>query len=84
MLMWVTWKSDSLSRSQHGFTLLELLVVIVLLGLVAGIVAPRFIEMGGGLAKRTTCWRCVSVLMVYRYWPCAVVSHCVSTVMAHR
>ncbi len=52
MLMWVTWKSDSLSRSQHGFTLLELLVVIVLLGLVAGIVAPRFIEMGGRLSQK--------------------------------
>lgn len=29
-------------RTQHGFTLLELLVVLVVLGLLAGIVAPRY------------------------------------------
>jgi general secretion pathway protein G len=28
-------------RSQHGFTLLEMLVVLVIIGLLAGLVAPR-------------------------------------------
>lgn len=32
-----------LSRRGHGFTLLELLVVILIIGLLTGIVAPRFL-----------------------------------------
>ncbi|WP_110971063.1 type II secretion system major pseudopilin GspG [Pseudomonas huaxiensis] len=39
-------------RTQHGFTLLELLVVLVVLGLLAGIVAPRyFSQLGRSEAK---------------------------------
>ena len=38
--------------TQHGFTLLELLVVLVVLGLLAGIVAPRyFSQLGRSEAK---------------------------------
>ncbi len=32
-----------LRQTQHGFTLLELLVVILIIGLLTGIVAPRFL-----------------------------------------
>lgn len=39
-----------MNGSQHGFTLLELLVVITLIGLIAGVVAPRFINLGDKLA----------------------------------
>ena len=39
-------------RTQDGFTLLELLVVLVVLGLLAGIVAPRyFSQLGRSEAK---------------------------------
>lgn len=31
-------------KQQHGFTLLELLVVILIIGLLTGIVAPRFLN----------------------------------------
>jgi general secretion pathway protein G len=39
-------------RRQHAFTLLELLVVLSLIGLVAGVVAPRFIDMGDRLTLK--------------------------------
>jgi general secretion pathway protein G len=38
---------DTLHRNQHGFTLLELLVVIVIIGLLAGYVAPRYFSQVG-------------------------------------
>jgi len=50
--MWVTWKSDGVSGPQRGFTLLELLVVLVLVGLIAGVVAPKFIGLGGRLGVK--------------------------------
>src|SRR3954462_13029223 len=34
-------------KQQHGFTLLELLVVIVIIGLLAGYVAPRYFSQVG-------------------------------------
>jgi general secretion pathway protein G len=37
---------------QRGFTLLELLVVITLIGLIAGVVAPRFVALGDRLAQK--------------------------------
>jgi general secretion pathway protein G len=36
-----------LSVSERGFTLLELLVVIVIIGMLAGLVAPRFFDQVG-------------------------------------
>ncbi|MGH8331539.1 MAG: prepilin-type N-terminal cleavage/methylation domain-containing protein, partial [Pseudomonas sp.] len=37
----------SAPRAQRGFTLLELLVVLVVLGLLAGIVAPKYFAQLG-------------------------------------
>lgn len=39
-------------RRQRAFTLLELLVVLGLIGLVAGMVAPRFIDLGERLTLK--------------------------------
>lgn len=39
-------------RQQHAFTLLELLVVLSLIGLVAGIMAPRFFDLSQRLSVR--------------------------------
>lgn len=37
---------------QRGFTLLELLVVLVLVGMIAGMVGPRFIDLADRLRHR--------------------------------
>ena len=36
----------------RGFTLIELLVVITIIGLIAGVVAPRFINLGDKLTVK--------------------------------
>ncbi|WP_312513493.1 prepilin-type N-terminal cleavage/methylation domain-containing protein [Stutzerimonas nitrititolerans] len=41
-----------MNRPARGFTLLELLVVLSLIGLIAGIVAPRFINLGDKLSLK--------------------------------
>ncbi len=39
-----------MKKAVRGFTLLELLVVLSLIGLIAGVVAPRFINLGDKLS----------------------------------
>jgi general secretion pathway protein G len=41
------------SRRQAGFTLLELLVVLVILGLIAGLAAPQVMNLLGGAKTKT-------------------------------
>ena len=35
---------NSITKQQHGFTLIELMVVIVILGILAGVVVPRIMD----------------------------------------
>lgn len=42
-----------MKRSQAGFTLIELIIVIVILGILAVTAAPKFLDFGGD-AKRST------------------------------
>lgn len=41
-----------MNKPACGFTLLELLVVITLIGLIAGVIAPRFINLGDRLSLK--------------------------------
>lgn len=70
MMERVVQKNRKLSRtSESGFTLLELLVVLIILGLVISIAAPQLFDQMGG-AKRETASiqieRLSSVLDIYR------------------
>lgn len=46
-------KSASYRRSRSGFTLVELLVVLAILGLIAGLVGPRVLNQLGGAKSKT-------------------------------
>lgn len=41
---WGRWRCGRSQTCAHGFTLLELLVVIAIIGLLAGLVAPRYFD----------------------------------------
>jgi len=52
-----TWRPHSVrwrGRPPAGFTLLELLIVVVILGILAAVVVPRF-AISAGTAKRNAC-----------------------------
>src|SRR5690242_7860697 len=43
---WYTWSKEKkfMRKSKNGFTMIELIFVIVILGILAGIAIPRFIN----------------------------------------
>ncbi len=45
----------AMRRAQRGFTLMELLVVLVILGLLMGLVGPRLFNALGGAKTKTAC-----------------------------
>ena len=57
------------SPSQHGFTLLELLVVLAILGLLIGLVGPRVMQQFGSAKEKIahqSIERIASVLDIYK------------------
>jgi len=48
------WTSISRRKRSRGFTLLELLIVIVILGIIAAVIIPRF-TVSATEAKKNTC-----------------------------
>lgn len=56
---------DSRNRN-HGFTLIELMVVLVIVGLVAGLGMPRLFNSMGGVKLKTSARKTVSILKYAR------------------
>lgn len=61
-------------KNQNGFTLIELVIVIVLLGVLAAIAVPRFVNLQDDalLAQRNATAAAISSAMNINYAACAV------------
>lgn len=61
-------------KNQNGFTLIELVIVIVLLGVLAAIAVPRFVNLQDDalLAQRNATAAAISSAMNINYAGCAV------------
>lgn len=62
-------------KNQNGFTLIELVIVIVLLGVLAAIAVPRFVNLQDDalLAQRNATAAAISSAMNINYAACAVI-----------
>jgi MSHA pilin protein MshA len=64
-------------KSQNGFTLIELVIVIVLLGVLAAIAVPRFVNLQDDalLAQRDATAAAISSAMNINFAACAINNH---------